>query len=236
MTTLFLNQNSFKMKKNLNLTILTLVLFLAGCQKDIQLSTEQSISEETMAKAPSAGNNTINLSVEVDDLTGIESDGQGLYVNGIDRVQAQILSSDGNFFMNTNNNGAKLAIRTMLFLSGNPELNLNDPINRNYSLRTSAATPLQNMDANGGTQLVGFRVWAFQQHGAISWKLLFRMGIEDYPESLTSYANVTRNGDTWTIEAADPNANARLDDGNSTSTPCGLYVVPFKLTLTKIGR
>ncbi|HEY5966406.1 MAG TPA: hypothetical protein VIU35_00445 [Chitinophagaceae bacterium] len=224
------------MKKNLNLTILTLVLFLAGCQKDIQLSTEQSISEETMAKAPSAGNNTINLSVEVDDLTGIESDGQGLYVNGIDRVQAQILSSDGNFFMNTNNNGAKLAIRTMLFLSGNPELNLNDPINRNYSLRTSAATPLQNMDANGGTQLVGFRVWAFQQHGAISWKLLFRMGIEDYPESLTSYANVTRNGDTWTIEAADPNANARLADGNSPATPFGLYVVPFKLTLTKIGR
>lgn len=236
MTTLFLNQKFIKMKKNLNLTILTLILFMAGCQKDIQPSTEQSVSEEPMAKAPSAGNNTINLSVEVDDLTGIESDGQGLYVNGTDRVQAQILSSDGNFFMNTNNNGAKLAIRTMLFLTGNPELNLNDPINRNYSLRTSAATPLQNMDANGGTQLVGFRVWAFQQQGAISWKLLFRMGIEDYPESLTSYANVTRNGDTWTIEAADPNANARLADGNSPATPFGLYVVPFKLTLTKIGR
>jgi len=225
------------MKKNLNLTILGLVLFLAGCQKDIQPSIEQSSSEETMAKAPSAGNNTINLSVEVEDLTGgIESDGQGLYLNGTDRVQAQILSSDGNFFMNTNNNGAKQAIRTMLFLPGNPELNLNDPINRNYSLRTNAAIPLQNMDANGGTQLVGFRVWAFQQQGAISWKLLFRMGIEDYPGSLTSYANVTRNGDTWTIEAADPNANARLADGNSPATPFGLYIVPFKLTLTKIGR
>jgi len=224
------------MKKHLNLSTLMLLLFLAGCQKDIQPSAEQNISEEAMAKSPTAGNTTINLSVVVDDLEGIHSDEQGVYINGTDRVQAQILSSDGNFFMNTNNNSAKLPLRTMYFPFDCPEINLNDPINRNYSLRTNAETPLQNMDANGGTQVVGFRVWAFQQQGAISWKLLFRMGIEDYTGSLTSYANVTRNGDTWTIEAADPNANARLADGNSPATPFGLYVVPFKLTLTKIGR
>ena len=221
------------MKKSLNLTILALLLFLAGCQKDIQPSTEQSISEEPVAKPPSSGNSTINLSVVVDDLAGIKSDEQGPYINGTDRVQAQILGSDGNFFMNTNNNTVKQAIRTLIFPSEITEFNLNDPTIRNYSLRTNAETPLQNMNPNNGTQLVGFRVWAFQQQGAISWKLLFRNGIEDIPGSLTSYANVTRNGDTWTIAAEDPNAKARLADGNSPATPFGLYDVPFKLTLTK---
>ena len=230
------------MKKNHHLFILMLVLFMAGCQKDIQPSAEQNISEEPMAKATSAGNTTINLSVEVDDLTEgnkILSDGGGLYSNGTDRVQAQILSSDGNFFMNTNNTSAKLPLRTIHFSFGSPELNLNDPNNRNYSLRTSAAIPLQNM-GDGDEQLVGFRVWAFQQQGAIAWKLLFRMGIEDYSGSLTDYARVTRNGDVWTIEPANypgiTPANATLTDGNSPANPIAQYIVPFKLTLTKIGR
>ena len=216
-----------------------LVLFMAGCQKDIQPSAEQNISEEPMAKSPAAGNTTINLSVVVDDLEGIQSDGDGEYINGTDRVQAQILSSDGNFFMNTNNTSAKLPLRTMLFPFDGPEFNLNDPNNRNYSLRTNAAIPLQNM-GDGHEQLVGFRVWAFQQQGAIAWKLLFRMGIEDYSGSLTDYARVTRNGDVWTIVPANyagvTLANATLADGNSPATPYGQYVVPFKLTLTKIGR
>ena len=220
------------MKKSLNLTILALLLFLAGCQKDTQPSTEQSIPEEPMAKPPSSGNTTINLSVVVDDLAGIQSDGQGTYINGTDRVQAQILSSDGNFFMNTNtnNNTSRPPVRTMHFPFGGAELDLENKTN--YSLRTNAAIPLQNMSTNGGTQTVGFRVWAFQG-GNIVWKLLFRTGIEDDPGSLTSYANVTRNGDTWTIVAEDPNAKARLADGNSPATPFGLYDVPFKLTLTK---
>jgi len=192
-----------------------------------------------MAKAPSGGNTTINLSVEVEDLAGIQSDGQGLYVNGTDRVQAQILSSDGNFFMNTNNNAAKQAIRTVLFLPDNGELNFNDPINRNYSLRTNVETPLQNMDPNGGTQFVGFRIWAFQQQGTITWKLLFRMGIEEALTD-TDYALVTRSGDTWTIVPANypgvTPATARHADGNSPATAIDLHVVPFKLTLTKIGR
>ena len=235
MTTLFLNQISFKMKKNLNLTILTFVLFLAGCQKDIQPSIEQSVSEEAMAKGPTAGNSTINLSVTVDDLAGVQSDGQGTYTNGTDRVQAQILGSDGNFFMNTNNNTAKQAIRTMIFPPDVPGFDLYDPTIRNYSLRTNAVTPLQNMDPNFGTQLVGFRVWAFQQQGAISWKLLFRMGIEAELTS-TDYALITRDGDKWTIEALEPNATARHADGNPTANPIDLHDVPFKLTLTKIGR
>lgn len=227
------------MKKHLNLSTLMLLLFMAGCQKDIQPTIEQNISEEPMAKSPAAGNTTINLSVEVDDLLGnqIRSDGDGAYTNGTDRVQAQILSSDGNFFMNTNNNTVKQPIRTMQFPFVDPDLDLGS---RNYSLRTNAATPLQNMANNGGSQLVGFRVWAFQQQGSIAWKLLFRMGIEDYSGSLTDYATVTRNGDVWTIEPANfPGiipANARLTDGNSPANPFDLYVVPFKLTLTKLGR
>jgi hypothetical protein len=222
------------MKKHLNLSTLMLLLFMAGCQKDIQPTIEQNISEETMAKSPSAGNTTINLSVEVDDLAGnqILSDGQGEYINGVGRVQAQILSSDGNFYMNTNNNTVKQPIRTMQFLPTNPELNLSGK--RNYSLRTTATIRLQDMLPTT-SQNVGMRAWGVEQGGVVNWKIKFRNGINASP--LTDYAKVTRiSNDRWTIEPAnDPGvtpANAELTEGNDNHR--GYYIVPFRLTLTRI--
>src|SRR6266487_1482255 len=216
------------MKKNLNLTVLLAVLGLAGCQKDIQQSTEQNSSVEPMvtAKAPATGNTTVNLSVTVDDasVNNILSDGKGAYINGTDRVDAQILSSDGNFYMNTNNNTVKTPVRTMQFLPGNPELGLAGK--RNYSLRTNATTWLQNMTV-GSSQNVGFRAWGVQQGGVVDWRLLFRNGLENNSSSLTDYAKVTRtSNDEWTIEPANyatTPANARLIDGNDNSIGLGYY-------------
>ena len=110
------------MKKNLR--ILTPIMFLAlvGCQKNIQQPAEQKDSEIAGAAskkgAPSSG--TVYLIVTVDDATEnmIRSDNGTSYTHGTDRVEAQLLSSDGNFYMNTNNNTVKSPIRTMQFLPG----------------------------------------------------------------------------------------------------------------------
>ena len=230
------------MKKSINFTGLLTLLVLAGCQKDIQQSAEQTASVESasVAKPSSGGNTTVNLSVTVDDASAnkILSDGKGAYINGTDRVEAQILSSDGNFYMNTNNNTVKTPVRTIQFLPGNPELNLSGK--RNYSLRTNAAIWLQNM-AIGSFQNVGFRAWGVQQGGVVDWRLLFRNGLEDNASSLTDYAKVTRvSNDMWTIEPAGYQAvifaNARLIDSNDNSIGLGYYQVPFKLTLTRTTR
>ena len=230
------------MKKNLNLTALLALLAMAGCQKDIQQSTEQneSVTSMSAARPTASGNTTVNLSVTVDDASAnnILSDSKGAYINGTDRVDAQILSSDGNFYMNTNNNTVKETIRKMIFLPNNPELQLAGK--RNYSLRTNAPIPLQNMALNT-PQNVGFRVWGVQQGGVVDWRLLYRNGLEDIPSSPTDYAKVTRvSNDVWTIEPASypgvTPANAGLIDGSNTPIGLGYYQLPFKLTLTRIGR
>src|SRR5258706_7396932 len=156
------------------------LLALTGCQKDIQQSTEQNTSEASMfaARPTATGNATVDLSVTVIDASTnrILSDNKGAYINGLDRVDAQILSSDGNFYMNTNNNTVKTPIRTIQFLQGTPELGLAGK--RNYSLRTTATIWLQNM-AVGSYQYVGFRAWGVQQSGIVDWRLLFRNGLEN---------------------------------------------------------
>jgi len=233
------------MKKQLTTLPLILLLNISGCQKDIQQSAEQKDLEIAGAKNGSPANGTIYLTVTLDEtITGnqIWDDNNGPYTHGTDRVEAQILSSDGNFYMNTNNNTVKQPIRIMQFLTGTVDLSGN----RNYSLRTSA--PL-DPDINGGntvwiqnlgegqSQLMSFRAWGVDQQGVVDWRLLFRNGPENYPSSSsTDYVLVTRNpGDEWTIVPAGfPSvtpANARLVNGNG--DPLGYYVTPFKLILKK---
>jgi hypothetical protein len=229
------------MKKNLSLTAFLTVLTLVSCQKSIQQSPDPSnqISTMSAAKSPSAGNTTVNLSVLVDDGASnqILSDGKGAYINGTDQVGAQILSSDGNFYMNTNSNTAQAPVRTMSFLPGPLGTTLEGK--RNYSLRTNATIMLQNM-AVASSQEVGFRAWGVQQHGVVDWRLLFRNGLEASSTSLTDSALVTRISTTvWTVEPANcigiTYANARLIDGYNNNIGSGYYQVPFKLTLNKIN-
>lgn len=236
-----------KMKKHLTTLPLILLLIISGCQKDIRQTVEQSDSEIAGAAAKNGPptNGTVYLIVTVDDATGnkILSDNETDYIHGINRVEAQLLSSDGNFYMNTNNNTVKQPIRTMQFLPGTAGIDLSG--NRNYSLRTSA--PL-DQSINGGntvwiqnlsiddSQIMCMRAWGVDQQGVVDWKLLFRNGPENNSASSTDYVLVTRTApDTWTIEPAGfPSvtpANARLLDGND--APLGYHVAPFKLTLRK---
>lgn len=236
------------MKKNL--TILTLLTFLAltGCKKNIG-PTEPINSEIPVSAARNASpaTGTVYLIVTVDDASAnqILSDDGTAYTHGRDRVEAQILSSDGNFYMNTNNNTVKAPIRTMQFLPGS-DVNLSGK--RNYSLRTSAPLDatinggntkwIQNL-AVGESQFMSFRAWGVQQQGVVDWKLLYRNGPENNTSSLTDYVIVTKtalNPETWTIEPAgisSPGATARLVNGNDIAMGLEYYQAPFKLILKK---
>ena len=237
------------MKKNLNITVMLVSLILGACQKDIQESAEQKDLELARAKSGSPANGIIYLTVTIDNTDGnqILSDNGTAYIHGTDRVEAQILSSDGNFYMNTNNNTIKQPIRTMQILPDADDVDLSG--NRNYSLRTSAP---QDQSINGGntvwiqnlgvtqSQVMCMRAWGVEQQGVVEWKLLFRNGPENNnnPSSLSDYVLVTRTAvDEWTIEPAgisSPAANAKLVNGNDGPFgPEDYYEAPFKLTLKK---
>lgn len=237
------------MKKNLNISVLLVLLILGACQKDIQQPADQKDSEiagAAVKKGPPA-NSSVELIVTIDDASGnmILSDNGTAYTHGLSRVEAQILSSDGNFYMNTNNNTVKVPLRTMQFLPGS-DVDLSG--NRNYSLRTSAPLDpninggntvwIQNLGV-GQSQLMSMRSWGVEQQGVVEWKLLFRNGPENNSSSSTDYVRVTRtnsNPDTWTIEPAgisSPANNARLVTGNDVASGSEYYVTPFKLTLVR---
>lgn len=250
------------MKHFIQLVALASALIFAGCKKSAQqeqvaLSDPQTASVDKSSSGSSGGN--INLMVDVDPTSGnkVLSDNGGSYSNGSQLVQAQILSSDGNFYMNTNSNTAKPSIRSLLFLADDPQYSTSATPNltgeANYSLRTDvpynpAINPngtkgLQNMNPSGDQQYMQFRVLGIGSKGIIDWRLVWKNGYEsDYwnPSSPSDYVLVTRLGNVWTIQPADfdhsGNKYAALRPGNdnSSATPT-YYHMPFKLTLTKIN-
>ncbi len=215
------------MKKVLNLATLLLLIFLGSCKKEVQQQTEAN-TPNSLSNARAA-TSTLYLRVTVESLNGstsseILSDGKGDYIHGSQQVEAQILSSDGNFFMQTNNT-FRAPLRTLLF-----------PFNRerlegktNYRLRTTCTTWLQNMELNS-TQILPFRVWGNTGKGTLDWNMRFDNG----QDAQTVYATVTRrDANTWTIEPANGSAIAKLTDGNGIAIGDGHPTVPFKLTLTR---
>lgn len=216
--------------KALNLTTLLFLILLGSCKKEVQQQTEeQTLQSVSNARA---GNSTVYLRVTVEPINGttssqILSDGSD-YIHGSQQVEAQILSSDGNFYMQTNTT-FKTPVRTLLFPFNPSRLEGKT----NYRLRTTCTTWLQNMDLNGGTQTIPFRVWGNVGKGTLDWNMRFDNG----QDAVTDYAIVTRlDANTWTIEPANVSAipaNARLTDGSGANIDDGYDVVPFKLTLKR---
>lgn len=230
------------MKKLLNLTYLLMLLAITGCEKELQPSNEEQAASTGNINARIVGNTA--LSVTVIDGTAengyrINSDNATPYVNAQQQVEAVLLSSDGNFYMNTNSNTTKATIRRLVFTDGTLSGKTMNGL-PNYSLRTTiadGATLIQNM-AEGASQLVGFRIWGIKLKGVTDWRLVYKNGYEsDYwnTASLTDYAKVTKVSSTqWIIEPAS-HATAALYQGNASSSAdrLGYHVIPFKLILTK---
>jgi len=189
-------------------------------------------SNSALSNARSTGNSTVYLRVTVEPVNGlvssqILSDG-GDYVHGSQQVEAQILSSDGNFYMQTNAT-FKAPVRWLLFPFNKSRLEGKT----NYRLRTTCTTWLQNMDENGDPQIIPFRVWGNVGKGTLDWNMRF----DNRQDAATDYAKVTRlDANTWTIEPANVSAipaNARLTDGQGADIGDGYDAVPFKLTLRR---
>ena len=236
------------MKQKLIIFKLLTVLVLTSCQKDTSQQPEQNSSEEIISavrgeRLPRIESVYLAVTVRNEPDDQILSDNGTPYIHGTDRVEAQILSSDGNFYMNTNNNTVKLPIRTMQFLAGSA-VTLGEK--RNYSLRTSI--PLDPAINGGNTkwvqdlsvgesQIMSMRAWGVQEQGVVDWKLLFRNGDENNSTSSTDYVRVTRvAGNTWTIEpggVSETAARVRLVTGCDAPLGSEYYHAPFKLTLVK---
>jgi len=235
---LFKNYKNLKMKKNLNLTMLLAIMALAACQKEMPQQTEDDVlTSVASAKAGgSTGSGTVYLTVTVEDNTtdgtptNIRSDAYNndgspkAYIHGVEKVEAQILSSDGNFYMQTNNNTTTAPIRNLRFPFYTALENKHQ-----YRLRTrNTGTWLQNLP--DGEHIMGFRVWANRPKGVLDWNMVFDTG----QDAGTTLVKVTRSGNTWTIESIAP-STAKLTDGSGQPLPSesnGYHAVPFKMMLT----
>ena len=242
------------MRKSLNITGLLLLLAIAGCRKEVQ---ELQKDYEPVAAAKASGTSTpaVYLRVKVDPIVAVEGDTtakirsdyrgthNGDYLHGLDRVEAQVMSSDGHFYMNTNNNTVKEPLRTMRFLLDNSPVAMTGQ--KNYSLRTTPLSDepafvwLQNMYL-GQVQYVGLRAWGLQDRGIVEWRLQYRTGPQDEFYNQTVKAKVTKTATGWVIEPhlqeGQTAANAVLRDGATKPNPIGnpIYQVPFRFELTKL--
>jgi hypothetical protein len=204
------------MEKHLNLAALLLVLFFAGCKKDVQRE-ETTEGSATQQKAATGGTTTTNraiyleVTVESFDGTMITADNGGKYIHGTDRVQAVIWGDSGDFFWNTNTNAARSPLRKIVFDPSLPS-RLNEVIS--YRMRTqnvggSSASMLHQMGV-GEKKYLGFFIWGEKSAGVFDWKLRFQYYLDPSPLTdklaTTDYVLVERlsgppNKSVWTLES-----------------------------------
>jgi hypothetical protein len=237
------NQIQKKMKSNLKLSAILMCLVLAGCMETGHQLTESESSKIPLAsdeynpnarKGDGGGGTTgqIYLSVTVDDLM-ISSDGRGVYINGIDGVSAQFLSSDGTLSFITNTTNSNSFIRKLIFPENGYLINPN--LSSSYELHVLAPLNVRRFKriqdfVVGESQIMGMRIWG-SYSSVIEFRLLFNIGSN---VSVTDEVKVTRTAiGTWTVEST-VNATAALTGGNNKDFQ-GNYSVPFKLTLNKIN-
>jgi len=178
---------------------------------------------------------------------GIQPDGQGVYTNGSQNVQA-VLDQSGTFAFNTNTFAKKTAIRWVSYNFNTPVDSTNtyrpSPSNtRNFHFSTgpsaySPFTPIQNLGANGNPTSECIYMGNGISNSITSWRVSFHKGQEDLSDGPTAYAVVTRTSVSpavWTITPAgscSPASNvASLRSGDG-AVLHGYYYIPFFLTLT----
>ncbi len=238
------------MQTNFKLSAILLCLVLAGCIETSQQSLTENKSlanslalDDSNPNARQGGGSTgqIYLSVTIADNLKIASDKIVPYVNGVDGVSAQFVSSDGSLSFTTSTTRIKNP-RKLIFPDGaNYAINPNS--SNTYLLNVLAndvhPAPYKIQDIPEGTsQVMAMRIWGSNLSGAVEFRLIFNYGIG--AGYITDQVIVTRvDSTTWTVESTDtdesnPNATAALT-GSYNKDLRGYYSVPFKLTLTKIN-
>jgi hypothetical protein len=178
----------------------------------------------------------------------IRGDGQGVYTDGVQGVEA-VLDQYGTFAFNTFAlTGNKAALRWVVYDFNDPV----DPSNtyrpnpsnlENYHFSTGAPNnttivPIQNLGVNGNPSSECIYMGnSFAYSRTISWRVSFHKGLEDVSTSPTAYAVVTRvsvSPAVWTIApsgSCSPISNVASLRANDTSFLYGYYNLPFLFTL-----
>jgi hypothetical protein len=233
------------MKKNFKLSAILLCLILVGCMEtgQQQLTVNESYknpvasneSDPNARKGPGGGTNSdVNLSVTVEDYWRISHDGKGPYKDGIDRVTAKFLASDGTLSFITSPTNVKTAIRSLTFPNQEYAINLN----ASFSYIINILAPLDITDFKriqdfevGESHLMGMRVFGINSKGFTDFRLLFNIG--SGAGYVTDEVRVIRiDSTTWTVESIRDSRAALTGSDNKDLKD--YYSVPFKLTLRKI--
>jgi hypothetical protein len=230
------------------------IVGLAACSPD------RASGPSGVSRTPGAANaartptlSAVSLVVAVDDADslgssyGIQSDGQGVYVDGTQNVQASI-DKYGTFAFNTRAATRKAASRWVHYSFENPV----DPSNtyrpapsdaENYHFSTGGTSfapwvPLQNLGVNGNPSTqCGYMGNGFS-NSTTGWRVSFHKGLEDIAGSATAFAVFTRvsvSPAVWTVEpvgSCTGNANVASLRNSATGELYGYYYVPFRFTLT----
>ena len=179
---------------------------------------------------------------------GIQNDGQGPYVDGVQNVGAGI-DQYGDFAFNTFTANRGAATRWANYDFSRPV----DPSNtyrpgqdhtQNYHFSTGASAysawvPLQNLGVSGNpSSECGYMGNGFAANSKTTYRVSFHKGEEDTQSSSTAFAVFTRTSVTpaiWTVTpvgSCSPNSNvASLRSGDG-SVLYGYYTIPFFMTLT----
>jgi hypothetical protein len=226
------------------------VVCTIGCANEATAPRVTMPDEISAARAPSIP--TIPLIVTIangDDLGNayaIRNDGQGVYTNGVQEVQA-VLDQSGTFAFNTQTKPGRRPVRWVTYDFNNPV----DPSNtyrpnpsnlENYHFSTGPSPlkpfiPIQNLGVNGNPSSECIYMGNSIANSSTSWRVSFHKGLEDVEDSPTAYAVVTRTSVSpaaWTITpsgACSPVSNvASLRSGDS-AVLYGYYNLPFFFTL-----
>jgi hypothetical protein len=208
--------------------------------------------EARLAMARAATPATVSLSVTVsnDDglgsAYGIQNDGKGAYVDGIQDVQA-VLDNSGTFAFNTEVRTNRNAVRWVAYNFNNPvdpsntyRPNPSNLENYHFSTGPSQYSPfiaIQNLGVNGNPSSECVYMGNTVANATTQWRVSFHKGVEDVSNGTTAFAVVTRTSVSpavWTIApsgACSPVSNvASLRSGDS-SVLYGYYNLPFLFTL-----
>lgn len=239
------------MKRYRIVLLLPAALLAIACSEETTSPGMEVPQTILAARAPSLTTVSLVVTVSTADQAGnpygIQPDGQGVYTDGSQNVQA-VLDQYGTFALNTNMFPKKTAIRWVSYDFNNPVDSTNtyrpSPSNtRNFHFSTgpsaySPFTPIQNLGVNGNPTSECIYMGNGISNSSASWRVSFHKGQEDVSNGPTAYAVVTRTSVSpavWTITPAgscSPASNvASLRSGDGTIL-YGYYYIPFSFTLT----
>ena len=237
------------MMKTRSAVAVVVASILAACSEPA--TSPRITPSHAVSAARGDGVSAVPLVVTISSLDGagnpyrIQSDGKGVYTDGLQDVQAE-LDVFGTFAFNTETRNRN-ATRWVTYDFSDPV----DPSNtyrptpsnlKNYHFSTGASQfspkiPIQNLGVNGNPVSQCMYMGNSIANATTQWRVSFHKGLEDVANSSSAYAVVTRTSVSpavWTITpsgACSPVSNVASLRSEDSSVLYGYYRLPFLFTL-----